>query len=92
MKDHNKKIIQYLLKGQLKIVFNINQDCKYVMTDMINNTTKISWSNYLRDAISKIKDEGYHLNYIAEMNFKTVALNCDMTYDFYLKHKVRLLN
>ena len=52
MKDHNRKINQYLLKVQFKLVFNNNQDCKYVMTDMINNTTNISWSNYLRDAIN----------------------------------------
>ena len=42
MKDHKKKSNQYLLKGQFKLVFNKNQDCKYLMTDMINNTTNIS--------------------------------------------------
>ena len=29
-KDHNKKYTQYLLKGQFKLVFNNNQDCKYI--------------------------------------------------------------
>ena len=38
----------------MKVQFN-SQDCKYLMTDMINNTTKISCSNYIREAI-----EGYN--------------------------------
>ena len=50
VKDYNKKYNQYFLKGQFKLVFN-NQDCKYLMTDMINNTTNVSWSNYIREAI-----------------------------------------
>ena len=84
MIDHNKKFTQYLLKGQFKLVFN-NQDCKYLMTDMINNTTNVSWSNYIRDAIDKLKEEGYDFNYIAEMDIITLAHKRDMTYDFYLK-------
>ena len=28
MKDHNKKFNHYLLKGEFKLVFNDNQDCK----------------------------------------------------------------
>ena len=29
MNDHIKKFNQYLLKGQFKLVFDNNQDCKY---------------------------------------------------------------
>ena len=87
MKDYNKKYTQYLLKGQFKLVFN-NQDCKYLMTDMINNTTNVSWSNYLKDVISNLKEEGYDFSYIAEMNIITLTHKCDMTYDFYLKHNM----
>ena len=87
MIDQNKKFTQYLLKGQFKLVFN-NQDCKYLMTDMINNTTNVSWSNYIRDAIDKLKEEGYDFNYIAEMDIITLAHKRDMTYDFYLKHNM----
>ena len=50
------------------------------MTDMINNTTKISWSNYIREAI-----EGYDSSHIAEMDIITLAHKRDTTYDFYLK-------
>ena len=84
MKDYNKKYNQYLLKGQFKLVFN-NKDCKYLMTDMINTTTNVSWSNYLRDAIDSLKKEGYHFDHIAEMDVITLAHKRDMTYDFYLK-------
>ena len=87
MKDYNKTFTQYLLKGRFKFVFN-NQDCKYLMTDMINNTTNISLSNYLRDVISNLKEKGYDFSHIAEMNIITLAHKCDMTYDFYLKHNM----
>ena len=55
---------------------------------MFNNTTNISWSNYLREAIDILKEEGYDFNYIAEMDFITLAHKRDMTYDFYLKHNM----
>ena len=57
-KDHNKKLNHYFLKGEFKLVFNNNQDCKYLITGMIDNKTSISWSNYLRDAIHNLKEEG----------------------------------
>ena len=82
MMAHNKKFNQYLSKGQLKLVFNINQDCKDLMTGMIDNRTNISWSNYLREAINSLKEEGYHFNHIAEMDIITLAHKRDMTYDF----------
>ena len=87
MKDYNKKYTQYLLKGQFKIVFN-NQDCKYLMRDMINNTTNVSWSNYLRDVITNLKEEGYDFSHLAEMDIITLAHKRDMTYDFYLKYNM----
>ena len=87
MKDYNKKYTQYLLKTRFKLIFNI-QDCKYLMTDMTNNTKNISLSNYLRDVISNLKEKGYDFSHIAEMNNITLAHKCDMTYDFYLKHNM----
>ena len=56
---------------------------------MINNKTNVTWSNYLREAIDKLKTEGYHFNHIAEMDIMTLAHKRDMTYDFYLKHNMR---
>ena len=82
MKGYNKKYTQYLLKGQFKLVFN-DKDCKFLMTDMINNTTNVSWSNYIREAI-----QGCDFSHIAEMKIITLAHKCDMTYDFYMKHNM----
>ena len=55
---------------------------------MIDKKTFISCSNYLRDAIHKLKGEGYHFNRIAEMKIITLAHEQDMTYDFYIKHNM----
>ena len=82
MKDYNKKYTQYLSKGQFKLVFN-NEGCKYLMTNMINNTTNVSWSNYIRETI-----EGCDFSHIAEMDIITLVHKRDMTYDFYMKHKM----
>ena len=86
MRDQNKKYNHYLLKGQFKLVFKFNQDCQYIMTRMIDSRTFFPWSNYLRDAINKLKEEGNHFNHIAEMDIITLAHICDMTYDFHPKH------
>ena len=82
MKDCRKKFSQYLFKGQFKLVFN-NQDCEYLITDMIDNTTNFSWSNFIREAI-----EGCDFSHIAEMDIITLVYKRDMTYDFYLKHNM----
>ena len=75
------------MKGQFRLIFN-NQDCKYLTTYMINNTTNISWSIYLRESIDSLRTEGYHFDHIAEMDIITFAHKRDMTYDFYLKHNI----
>ena len=82
MKNCNKKYTQYFLKVQFKLIFN-NQDCKYLVTDMIHNTTNISYSNYIRETI-----EGCDFSHIAEMDIITLAHKRDMTYDFYLKQNM----
>ena len=76
VKDYYKKYTQYFLKGQFKLVFN-NQNCQYLMTDMIHNTTIVSWSNYIRETI-----EGCDFSHIAEMDIITLVHKRDMTYDF----------
>ena len=37
MFDHNKNFYRCLLKGQFELIFNNNQDCKYILTIMIDN-------------------------------------------------------
>ena len=87
MKDYKKIYTQVFLKTRFNLVFK-NKACKCLMTDMINNTINISWSNYLRDVISNLKEEGYDFSHIAEMDIITLAHKCDMTYEFYLKHNI----
>ena len=79
IKDHNKKFNHYLLKGEFKLVFNNNQDCKYITTGTIDNRTFISCSNCLRGAINSLKEDGYDFDHIAEMNVITLAHKRDMT-------------
>ena len=52
---------------------------------MIENTTNISWSNCLREAIDSLKTKGYDFDQIVEMNIITIAHKRDMTNDFYSK-------
>ena len=42
MIDHSTKFNHCLSKGQFKIVFINNQDCKYILTGMIDNRTCVS--------------------------------------------------
>ena len=88
MKDHNKRSNHCLLKEEIQLVFIDNQDCKYILTGMIDNRTFISFSNYFRDAIFILKEEGYHFNHIVEMDIITLAHKRGMTYDFYSKHNI----
>ena len=85
MKDHNKKFNHYLWKGEFELVINNNQECKKILTGMIDKKTLISWSKYLREANNDLKEEGCHFNHIAEMDNRTIAHKRDMTYDFFLK-------
>ena len=87
IKGHKKKFNHYLLKGEIKLVF-INQDCKFIRTGLIDNKTFISWSNYLKDAINNLKEDGYHFNHIAEMDIVTLAHKRDMTYEYYMKRNM----
>ena len=54
MIDQNKNFKQYLIIGEIKLVFNDNQDCKYITTGVIDDRTCIFWSNYLRDVIDNL--------------------------------------
>ena len=40
------------------------------------------------NVIDDFKDEGYTFNHIAEMLIITIDNKLDMTYDFYIKHKM----
>ena len=91
MIDHNEKFNHYLIIDEFKLVFNDNQHCKFITTGMSDNETCIFWSNYLRDVIDNLIEEGFQFNYMAEMDFITLAHKQDMTYDFYIQHNMPAL-
>ena len=88
IKGRDKRFNHHLIKGEFNLVFINNRDCKNLIKSMIDNTTNISLSNYLRESIDSLKREGCDFNQIAEMDIITLAHKRDMTYDFYLKHNM----
>ena len=64
------------------LVFDDNQYCPYVTSELHSNKTMCSWYKFLKNVISDFKDEGYFFNHIAEMNTITKADNLDLSYDF----------
>ena len=87
MKDLNKKFFHCLLKSYFKLVFN-KDHCEYLMTHMMNITSNISWSKYLRPAFDNLKENDYRFSHIAEMDIILLAHKRDMTCNFYLKQKM----
>ena len=51
MNDHDEKFDHYLIKGEFKLVFNNNQNCKYIILPMIDNKTfflgQFTWERQL---------------------------------------------
>ena len=50
------------MKCEFILVFNDNQFCQYVTSELYSNKTKCSWYNFLENVISDFKDEGYKFN------------------------------
>ena len=73
------------MKCEFKLVFNDNQYCPYVTSNLSDNKTLISCSKFLEKVIDDFKNKGYSFNHIAEMHIITFANKRDMSYDFYLK-------
>ena len=89
--EHNKKIDYYPVKWQFKIVFNDSQYCQYVTSNLYDNKTVVSWSNFLEKVIDDFKNKGYTFNRRAEMDNITIANNFDMSYNFYSKHYMHVV-
>ena len=51
----------------------------------------ISWSNFLEKTNNDLKNKGYIFNQIEEMNFITMAIKTDLSYDFYTKHNMHVV-
>ena len=74
------------MKCEFELVFNDYQYCPFITSMLLDNKTKISWSNFSEKRISDFKDKGYTFNHIAEMLIITIAIKLDMTHDFHPNH------
>ena len=86
--EHNNKFEYYLVKCQFYLVFNFNQYCPFVTSNLTDNKTMISWSIFSEKISSDFKGKGYTFNQMAEMHIITVAKKLDMSCDFYIKHNI----
>ena len=84
--EHNIKFDYYLVKCQFKLVFINYEYSPYIMSNLSDNKTMISWKKFLGKVIEDFKDKGYNFNHIPELHIMTIANKLDMTYDFYVKH------
>ena len=79
--EHNKKFDYYLLKCQFELVFNDYEKTPYIMSNLCDNETMISWKIFFEKAIEFFKDKGFNFNHIAEMHIMTIANKMDMSYE-----------
>ena len=86
--QHNKECDYYLTKCRFNFVFNHKQFSIYVKSNLFDNKTLISWSNFLENVIDDFKNKGYFFNHIAEMNIITNINKRHMSYDFYIEHNM----
>ena len=74
------------MKCEFKLIFNDNQYCPYVTSQLYSKNTMCFSYTFLEIVISDFKGKGYNFNHIAEMNIRTIVTKLDMSYDFYIKH------
>ena len=51
-----KKYDYHLMKYEFKLVFNDNQYCAYVTSELYSNKTMCSWYKFLENVISDFKN------------------------------------
>ena len=76
------------MKCEYKLVFNANQYCPYVTSELYSKKTMCYWYKFFEKVISDFKDEGNIFNHIAERNIITIANTLDRSYDFYIKQNM----
>ena len=84
--EHKKKFVYYLLECGFILVFNNCEYSPYVMSNVDDKKTLVSFRSFLVKVIHEFKYKGYTFNHIAEMHIITIAKKMDMSYDFYIKH------
>ena len=51
----------------------------------------VPWKNVLEKVSDDFKNKRYKFNHIEEMNIITIAKKMDMSYDFYIKHNMHMI-
>ena len=86
--EYDKKYDFYLIKKNFKLVFNNPQYVEKIETSLHNGRIIMSSGYLLDEAIIDIIDQGYSFDHIDEFTITTIADKTDMTFDFYIKHKM----
>ena len=63
----NRKYDYYLMKREFILIFNDNQYCPYITSELYSDKTMCYWYKFLEKVIRDFKDKGYSFNHIAEM-------------------------
>ena len=88
--ERNKKnVMNHLMKCEFNLVFNDNHFCPYVSSELYSNKTMCYWYKYVEKVISDFKDKGYSFSHIVEMNIITSDNKLDLSYEFYIKRRMR---
>ena len=79
------------MKCHFQLVFNDNQYSPWIESNIFSNKTKFPWKKLLDNIIDDFKIKVSNFNYIEEMSFITISNKRDMTYDFFIKHNMPMM-
>ena len=88
---HNRNYYFYLMKRDFKLVFNDNQCCPKVTSELYIIKKMCLWNKFFDNVSNDFKDKGYNFNNKAEMNIIAFVNKFDMSYDFSIKHNFSAL-
>ena len=78
--QHGEKYDYYLVKCEIKLVFNDYQYCPYFTFKLSDSKTMCSWQKFLVKMIDGFKNKGYNFNHIAEIKVITMADKMKISY------------
>ena len=90
--QHGEKYDYYLVKCEIKLVFNDYHYCPYFTSKLSDSKTMCSWQKILVKMIDGFKNKGYNFNHIAQIKIITMADKMDISYAFFIKHNMPSVN
>ena len=64
------------------------EDYEVASSELTDDKTMVSRTIFVENVISNFRNEGFDFSHISRRNLVIVCNKMDMTYDFYLKHKM----